>query len=215
VRRRFAPLPISRSGQIEIVECLPRIECGLQVQGLRNFGNPGEAPAVEHERRQAGAAVTLDLAGSTAALAETRNRAALFAALCTQPWVVNAKRPIAGPSQVLQYLGRYTHRIALTNNRFVSLNHETVAFRYKDYASGNRRKVMSLGAQEFIRRFHTHVLPHGFMRIRHYELLGNRAKHHRLAQARTALNAPRPEPLPTPPESIEAFWLRIAQLDIH
>lgn len=157
----------------------------------------------------------LALAGSSAALADAPTRAALFAALRAQPWVVYAKRPFAGPDQVLQYLGRYTHRIALTNNRLVSLEDETVRFRYKDYACGNRRKVMALDAQEFIRRYLAHVLPKGFMRIRHYGLSGNRAKRHKLAQARTALNAPRPEPRPTAPETIEAFWLRIAQLDIH
>jgi hypothetical protein len=158
---------------------------------------------------------TLALAGSTARFTDAGGRAALFAALRAQPWVVYAKRPFAGPSQVLQYLGRYIHCIALTNSRLVSLDDRTVRFRYKDYASGNRRKVMALDAPEFIRRFLTHVLPRGFTRIRHYGLLGNRAKHHKLAQARAALNVPRPEPRPTAPETIEAFWLRIAHLDIH
>lgn len=157
----------------------------------------------------------LALAGSSAVLTQARERVALVAVLRAQPWVVYAKRPFAGPEQVLQYLGRYTHRVALTNNRLVSFDDDTVRFRYKDYASDNRRKVMALDAQEFIRRFLLHVLPRGFMRIRHYGLNGNRGKHHQLAQARAALNAPRPEPRPTPPESIAAFWLRIAQLDIH
>jgi hypothetical protein len=157
----------------------------------------------------------LAVAGSTTALANARSRAALFAALRARPWVVYAKRPFAGPEQVLAYLGRYTHRIALTNNRLVSLDQHTVRFRYKDYAAGNRRKVMTLDAQEFIRRYLLHVLPKGFMRIRHYGLLGNRAKRYKLAQARTALNAPRPALPPAAPETIEAFWLRVAQVDIH
>jgi len=157
----------------------------------------------------------LTLAGSTAALAEAGTRAAMLIGLYAQPWVVYAKRPFAGPEQMLQYLGRYTHRIALTNNRLVSFDEHSVRFRYKDYAAGNRRKVMSLDAQEFIRRYLLHVLPKGFMRIRHYGLNANRAKTHKLALARAALNAPRPEPVPTAPETIEAFWLRIAQLDIH
>jgi hypothetical protein len=157
----------------------------------------------------------LALAGSTAALADAGNRAALFTALHTQPWVVYAKRPFAGPDPVLQYLGRYTHRIALTNNRLVSLDEDSVRFRYKDYAHGNRRKVMALDAPEFIRRYLAHVLPKGFMRIRHYGLLGNRAKRHKLGAARAALNAPPSESVSTPPESLEAFWLRIAHLDIH
>jgi hypothetical protein len=74
---------------------------------------------------------------------------------------------------------------------------------------------MALDAQEFIRRYLLHVLPKGFMRIRHYGLNGNRAKHHKLAQARAALAAPPPQAVPTAPETLEAFWLRIAQLDIH
>ena len=97
----------------------------------------------------------------------------------------------------------------------MSLDDHTVRFRYKDYAAGNRRKVMSLNVQEFIRRYLLHVLPKGFMRIRHYGLTANRAKHHHLAQARAALNAPPPQPTPAAPETPEAFWLRIAQLDIH
>jgi Putative transposase len=157
----------------------------------------------------------LKLAGAITPLADAPARRTLFAALRAQPWVVYAKQPFAGPAQVLQYLGRYTHRIALTNSRLVGLDGETVRFRYQDYASGNRRKLMSLEAQEFIRRYLLHVLPKGFMRVRHYGLLGNRAKRHKLAQARAALNVPRPEPVPTAPETIEAFWLRIAHLDIH
>lgn len=157
----------------------------------------------------------LALRGVTAALAEAPHRAALFAVLRAQPWVVYAKRPFAGPEQVLQYLGRYTHRIALTNSRLVSLEDQTVRFRYRDYAAGNRRRVMALGAQEFIRRYLLHVLPKRFMRIRHYGLLGNRAKRHKLAKARAALNAPQPQLVPPAPETIEAFWLRIARLDIH
>jgi hypothetical protein len=157
----------------------------------------------------------LALAGSTARFTDARHRVALFTALHTQPWVVYAKRPFAGPDQVLQYLGRYTHRIALTNNRLVSLDDETVRFRYKDYTHGNRRKVMALDAHEFIRRYLTHVLPRGFTRIRHYGLNGNRAKRHKLGAARAALDAPPLQCVPTAPESIEAFWLRIAHLDIH
>jgi len=157
----------------------------------------------------------LALAGHTAPLTDAGPRAALFAALYAQPWVVYAKRPFAGPEQVLQYLGGYTHRIALTNNRLVSLDDATIRFRYKDYAAGDRRKVMALDAHEFIRRYLLHVLPKGFMRIRHYGLLGNRTKHLQLAQARTALNAAQPAPVSTTPETVAAFWLRIAQRDIH
>lgn len=154
------------------------------------------------------------LAGGTAALAKARNRAALLTALHAQPWVVYAKRPFAGPEQVLAYLGRYTHRIALTNNRLLGFDEHAVRLRYTDYAVGSRRKVMSLQAHEFIRRYLLHVLPTGFMRIRHYGLLANRAKQHQLARARAALNAAAPQ-APAASETVETFWLRIANLDIH
>lgn len=157
----------------------------------------------------------LTLVGSTVVLAQPRQRMRLLAALYEHDWVVYAKRPFAGPEQVLAYLGRYTHRIALTNNRLVNLSDTAVRFRYKDYAAGNRRKLIALDPQEFIRRYLLHVLPTGFMRIRHYGLLGNRAKRHKLIQARAALNAPQPESPPSAPETIEAFWLRVVQLDIR
>jgi Putative transposase len=96
----------------------------------------------------------------------------------------------------------------------LSFTDTDVRFRYKDYAHGNRRKVMALPAGEFIRRFLLHVLPTGFMRIRHYGLLANRTKRVQLAQARDALGCAPPEPVPYAPESVPAFWLRIAQRDI-
>lgn len=157
----------------------------------------------------------LALARGTAALGAPRAQRALLAELRKHAWVVYAKRPFAGPEAVLQYLGRYTHRTALSNERLVSLEHAVVRFRYKDYAHGARRRVMALGAAEFLRRFALHVLPHGFMRIRHYGLIANRNKHTLLAQARTALEAPTPAPVATPPESPAAFWQRIAALDIE
>lgn len=88
-------------------------------------------------------------------------------------WVVYAKRPFAGPAQVLDYVGRYTHRVAISNNRLVSMEEGKVRFRWKDYRNGNRQKTMSVQADEFIRRFLIHVLPDGFHRIRYYGFLGN------------------------------------------
>jgi hypothetical protein len=131
-----------------------------------------------------------------------------------KPWVVYAKQPFAGPTQVLDYLGRYTHRVAISNHRLVSLTNNEVRFRYKDYTHGNRRKVMTLAADEFIRRFLLHVLPRGFMRIRHYGLLANRTKQAQLAQARAALGCAPPELAARVPESVPAFWLRVANRDI-
>ena len=157
---------------------------------------------------------TLKLAASSAPLADATAQRRLINTLYEKPWVVYAKRPFAGPAQVLDYLGRYTHRVALSNNRLVSFNDTDVRFRYKDYAHGNRRKVMTLAATEFIRRFLLHVLPSGFMRIRHYGILANRAKREKLAAARIALDY-QPAPQPPEPESVAAFWLRVACLDIH
>ena len=149
------------------------------------------------------------LAGSTEALTDSRQRHALLNDLATQPWVVYAKSPMAGPAQVLEYLSRYTHRVALSNERLQSMDEHSVCFRYKDYARASRSRVMTLDLQEFIRRFLLHVLPRHFVRIHHYELLGSRGKKNALAQCRAALDQPPPEPAPAP-ESIDAFWSRIA-----
>ena len=156
----------------------------------------------------------LKFSGSTAALREPRAQHTFLAELRKNSWVVYAKRPLAGPEQVLQYLGRYTHRSAISNERLVSCDASTVRFRYKDYAHGHRRKVLSLEPPEFLRRFVLHVLPRGFNRIRHYGLLANRNKGALLARARAALNAPAPATQSPAPESVTAFWQRIAGIDI-
>lgn len=91
-------------------------------------------------------------------------------------WVVYAKQPFAGPKQVIEYLGRYTHRIAISNHRIKSIHDGHVSFSYKDYRKGGVQKIMTLDAGEFLRRFCLHILPPGFMKIRHYGMLANRAK---------------------------------------
>jgi len=115
-------------------------------------------------------------------------------------WVVYAKEPFAGPKQVLRYLSRYTHRIAISNHRLVAIDEKSVAFKYKDYRIEGpaRYKTMTLATDEFIRRFLIHVLPKGFHRIRHYGLLasGNRAAN--IAHARNLLAVP---PGPKEPET--------------
>jgi len=156
----------------------------------------------------------LQLSGSTATLGEPRTQRTLLAELRAKPWVVYAKRPFSGPEPVLQYLGRYTHRVAISNERLVSFDARTVRFRYRDYAHGRRRKIMSLDALEFLRRFALHVLPRGFNRIRHYGLLANRNKRTLLVRARAALNAPAPPTQSSAPESVAAFWQRVTGLDI-
>jgi hypothetical protein len=102
-------------------------------------------------------------------------------------WVVYAKRPFGGPQQVLKYLARYTHRIAISNRRLVACDDQTVTFRYKDYAQGNRPRTMTLDGAEFLRRFLLHAVPSGFMRIRHFGLLANRVRTASLATCRKLL----------------------------
>ncbi len=102
-------------------------------------------------------------------------------------WVVYAKPPFAGAEQVLNYVGRYTHRVAIANNRIIDIEGGKVRFRWKDYRDGNRQKVMTLDAGEFIRRFLVHVLPEGFKRIRYYGFLGNRHRKQKLARCRELL----------------------------
>jgi hypothetical protein len=102
-------------------------------------------------------------------------------------WVVYAKRPFAGPAQVLDYVGRYTHRVAISNNRLVSIEEDRVCFRWKDYRDGSRQKIMSLRGDEFIRRFLIHVLPDGFHRIRYFGFLGNSHRARKLALCRELL----------------------------
>jgi hypothetical protein len=154
---------------------------------------------------QANAELRLD-AGATPAFP------ALLDALWRQDWVVYAKRPFAGPEQVLAYLGRYTHRVALTNERLVSLKHGQVRFRWRDYAHANTLKVMRLDADEFLRRFLLHVLPRGFMRIRHFGLQANRCRARKLAQSRAVLGQAEPEPVE--PESVVHFLQRVLRVDI-
>jgi hypothetical protein len=102
-------------------------------------------------------------------------------------WVVYAKRPFAGAEQVLDYLARYTHRVAISNNRLLNIKDGQVTFRWKDYRHHDQLKIMTLEAAEFIRRFLLHVLPDGFMRIRHYGFLGNRHRRVKIARCRELL----------------------------
>jgi hypothetical protein len=109
-------------------------------------------------------------------------------------WVAYAKRPFAGPAQVLDYVGRYTHRVAISNNRLVSIDNGTVSFRGKDYRDGNRQKTIALEGSEFIRRFLIHVLPAGFPRIRYYGFLGDCHRARKLAHCRELLGMMPPVP---------------------
>ena len=195
--------------------------CGTWVRSRRGFLFPVKALSIVFRGKFLGALVQalahgrLALSGGTAALGEPRAQRSLLADLRKTAWVVYAKRPFAGPGQVLEYLGRYTHRTAIGNERLVSVEANTVRFRYKDTARGARRRVMELPTLEFLRRFTLHVLPRGFNRIRHYGLLANRNKRALLAAARTALAVPEPMRDCSAAESIAAFWQRVAGIDIE
>jgi Putative transposase/Transposase zinc-binding domain len=116
-------------------------------------------------------------------------------------WVVYAKPPFAGPQQVLDYVGRYTHRVAISNDRLLDIENGEVRFRWKDYRDNNRQKTLMLTADEFIRRFLLHVLPDGFQRIRYYGFLGNRYRKQKLARCRQLLGMPENERPETDPSS--------------
>jgi hypothetical protein len=128
--------------------------------------------------------------------------------------VVYAKQPFAGPGQVLDYLGRYTHRVALSNESLVRHADGVVHFRWKDYADGNHVKIMALEASELIRRFLLHVVPDRFVRIRHFGLLANRTRTAKLARCRQLLAA-LPAAALRPPESVAAVMLRLTGVDIE
>ncbi len=134
--------------------------------------------------------------GGLAPLADRRAFLRHLSPVRNKRWVVYAKRPFAGPEAVLAYLSRYTHRVAISNQRLLAFDEAGVTFRYKDYRrdGADRRRVMTLGADEFIRRFLLHHLPRGFHRIRHYGLLAASARQASLARARALLAvAPPPE----------------------
>ena len=129
----------------------------------------------------------LRMGGRLAGLGSAAEFAAWLDPLRNKEWVVHAKAPFGGPAQVLKYLARYTHRVAISNHRLVELSDGEVTFRYKDYAKGHEQKLMTLSAEEFLRRFVQHVLPKGFVKIRHYGLLANRYREERLHTARRLL----------------------------
>ena len=137
----------------------------------------------------------LQFFGKHAKLSDAKAFAAYLAPLRNSKWVVYCKRPFGGPEEVLRYLARYTHRVAIANSRLLSLDERGVTFRYKDYRRNGqaRYRMMTLAAEEFIRRFLLHVLPKGFHRIRHYGLLASPGGKANIARARELIAAPMPE----------------------
>ncbi len=158
----------SRPGFFLPVRVLSRVFRGKFVAGLR-------------------AAIDAGQLSLPPALAEPERRAAWYASLYAKQWVVYAKRPFGGPERVLKYLARYTHRVAISNSRLLSLIDGQVTFRYKDYADAQRHRTMTLDADEFLHRFVQHVLPKGFVKIRHYGLLANAQREARLTVCRRLL----------------------------
>ena len=129
----------------------------------------------------------------------------LLRSLSRKPWVVYSKAPFAGPRKLLDYLSRYTHRVAISNDRLLRLQNGQVSFTYRDRKDGDRRKALTLDASQFIGRFLSHVLPDGFTRIRHYGFMANRHRRERLRQIRGLLGAT--APVPASPAETLAQWL--------
>lgn len=121
------------------------------------------------------------------------NDKALFDNLFQQHWVVYAKRPFGGPKQVIEYLGRYTHKVAICNHRLVEVTRSEVSFSYKDYRESGNKKIMTLSNEEFTRRFVQHILPPRFVRIRHYGILSGSWKRGKLQALQIQLKVKRPE----------------------
>jgi hypothetical protein len=132
--------------------------------------------------------------GPASALADPKQFRRLLRRLHRQDWVVYAKPAFGGPLKVLRYLGRYTHRIAISNHRLLAFDGERVTFRWKDYARGGKQRKMTLLATEFLRRFFLHVLPKGFVRIRYFGFLANRFRSHCLTLCQQFLASDRPPP---------------------
>ncbi len=153
------------------VRVLSRVFRGKFLAGLKRL----------HRRKK------LQCAGPSAQLADPRQFAKLLRSLHRHDWVVYAKPAFGGPMQVLRYLGRYTHRVAISNHRLLAFDRECVTFRGKDYAHGGKQGQMTLTATEFLRRFFLHVPPKGFVRIRHFGFLANRFRASRLTLGRQLL----------------------------
>ena len=132
--------------------------------------------------------------------------------LYTKPWVVYAKKPFAGPRKLLNYLGRYTHRVAISNHRLGAIHGDRVVFDFRNRRRGDVVQTMNLDGVEFLRRFLLHVLPHRLQRIRHYGLLANRCKAALLARCRQLLSAPSPE---VAPFTLESWLTQVMGRDIR
>ena len=172
------------------VKALAKVFRGKFVAGLRRA----------HRKKR------LTCAGSIHHLAEPKYFGAFLRTLFRQDWVVYAKPAFGGPEQVIRYLGRYTQRVAISNHRLISFDGERVTFRGRDYTHGNKMRTMTVSAGEFIRRFLLHVLPKGFVRIRHFGVMANCRRSESVALCTKLLDV---TPLIRSPESgsPNATWL--------
>ena len=150
--------------------------------------------------------------GQSASLADPVAFQLLINALRKKPWIVYAKKPFGSPVHVLDYLGRYTHRVALSNDRILSVHNGDVTFSYRDRKDRNRKKTMTLDAHEFIRRFLLHVIPKGFVRVRHFGFLANRSKG-LLSKCRQILDLGPAVPK-LPQRSVQQLVLQLTGIDI-
>jgi hypothetical protein len=166
----------SRSSFLLPVKVLSRVFRGKFVAGLRQL-------FARHQLR---------FFGERAPLHEERRFALFLRTLYRQDWVVYAKPPFGGPEHVLHYLARYTHRVAISNHRLLSVSASEVRFCWKDYTHGSKQRTMTLTPEEFLRRFVQHVLPRGFPRIRYFGFLANRRRTRMLPLCRVLLNQPPP-----------------------
>ena len=168
----------TRPGFFLPVRVLSKVFRGKFVEALKNLSRKNK----------------LQLHGPLKVLAEPRMFAKFLRQLFRQDWVVYAKPPFGGPEHVLHYLARYTHRVAISNHRLLAFENDRVTFRWKDYAHGNKKRKMTISADEFLRRFLLHLLPRGFMRIRHFGILANRCRAPLIARCHQLLaEAPRPQ----------------------
>jgi hypothetical protein len=162
---------------------------------------------------QAGTTGAVPLPEGPPALGIPEGFAQLRDQLYAKEWVVYAKAPFADPAHVLDYVGRYTHRVAIANHRLLDVHDGRVRFTYRNRRQGNRGQTMTLDADEFIRRFLLHVLPHGFMRVRHYGFLANRHKARTLRRCRELLGQPA-EPLPRRLTSVVQWMHEVTGIDL-
>ena len=159
-------------------------------------------------------ASVLERMRSSSALGTEQEFDRLVESLSKTKWIAYAKRPFAGPEQVLEYLGRYTHRVAISNNRILSANDGKVVFTYRDRSRNNALRTMTLSADEFIRRFLLHVLPKGFMKIRYFGFLANTNKKQAILLLRKLINGKAQLPVKTD-ETIGEMMLRLTGTDIN